>query len=277
MDRSVRFYRDLLGFPIHRNPTDDVTPLSAGGAEAPLLALSQAEGEPRRAGAARVERRAGLYHFAVLLPNRRDLGTIYKHLMEHGDEVYFEGTADHLVSESLYIRDPDFHGIEVTHDRDPSQWRRTGRDVRMATDPLDVAGLLEEADDGGWKAMAPGTTIGHVHLHVSGIDRSKRFYSELLGLHQTAALPGACFLAAGDYHHHVAVNTWLGEGIPPAREGGPGLDHFAVRLPGKRELHELLAHLRQRNVATDEVDEPGFGPTFLAREPDGIGVQLYSA
>ena len=143
----------------------------------------------------RLVKRAGLFHFAILLPNRSDLANVFRHLTENSDKLYFEGAADHLVSESLYLRDPDNNGVEIYRDKNRSEWKRIGEfQVEMSTERLDLDQLYREADNFGQWRMPENTVIGHVHLHVSNLSESKKFYSEILGLHHTCTFPGCLFL-----------------------------------------------------------------------------------
>ena len=142
----------------------------------------------------RLAKRAGLFHFAILLPNRRYLANIFRHLTENSDKLYFEGAANYLVSESLYLRDPDSNGVEIYRDKNRSEWKRTGEfQVEMSTERMDLDQLYQEADNFGSWRMPENTVIGHVHLHVSNLPESKKFYSEILGLHHTCTFPGAYF------------------------------------------------------------------------------------
>ena len=168
------------------------------------------------------------------------------------DQVHFDGLADHLVSESIYIRDPDFNGVEIYSDRPRSQWRWKDTKVEMATLPLNTTDLLKEATEKAWKEMPDKTTIGHVHLHVRDLSKAIKFYYEILGLQLTAAIPSALFFAVGGYHHHIATNTWLGTGIAPASSESIGLNHFSIELPSKEELATLVKVFSRRSMAVIE-------------------------
>lgn len=274
LPRSIEFYESVLGFKAANRSGEKALLYAAddGGSSPPaIVELKQAAAI---AGSGAAEKRAGLYHFAVLLPERGFLADALVHLGENRERVRFEGMADHLVSESIYIRDPDFNGIEIYCDRPRSQWEwdSSGR-VQMATERLDTDGLLREASGQGWKGMPAGTTIGHVHLHVSGLEKASRFYSEALGLDLTCEFPGARFFAAGRYHHHVAANTWLGRGLLPARPGGVGLDHFAIELPSAKALGDAMKHLLLKSGHVNQ-GAPSDTSAFL-RDDDGIAVRLY--
>lgn len=255
LQRSIDFYRSVLGFnAVERSGQKAL--LSAGGQN--LVQLQQVQdGDGVR------PKRAGLYHFAVLLPERRFLADMLGNLSEKPD-VYFEGMADHLVSESIYIRDPDFNGIEIYCDRPRSEWRWEGSHVRMATERLDVESLLGEKTAQGWKGMPAGTVIGHVHLHVSSLEKALAFYSGTLGLNLTNTFPGAHFFAADRYHHHIATNTWLGKDASPADPEKVGLNHFSIELPTS-ELESIKVYLARR----------GFAEPADLHDPDGIAIQLH--
>lgn len=280
ISRSLEFYESILGFQVMGKPSSagDRALLSSSGDPAYLLELRKAEkeGTPRR-------KRAGLYHFAVLLPERKFLADALVLLGEKRDQVRFDGMADHGVSESLYIRDPDSNGIEIYRDRPRSEWQKkkkneetepgSGQKIRMVTERLDTQSLLAQATSAGWKGMPPGTTIGHVHLHVRDLDKAFQFYSQTLGLGLTFALPGAYFFAAGDYHHHVAANTWLGDNIAAAAAApeAVGLNHFAIKVPDEKEVGRVAESMSRHGVqaASQERD------SVIGRDPDGITVRLY--
>lgn len=262
IQKSLEFYQTVLGFGVIGKPSGERALLSADGSSF-LVELLQAKSSDQK--------RAGLYHFAILLPERKFLADMLLHLRENRDQVYLDGMADHLVSEAIYIRDPDLNGIEIYRDRPSSEWRWDGNHVRMATERLNTEDLLKEASDAGWKEMPAKTTVGHVHLHVRDIEKASRFYSETLGLNHTATYPGAYFFAAGRYHHHIATNTWLGR-IPPASPGQAGLNHFGIELPDGEELEKTVEHLSQLGI---KPYEQGTGSAFF-QDSDGITIRLYS-
>lgn len=194
-------------------------------------------------------RKAGLYHFAILLPSRRHLANIFKHLNDNSKQIHFEGAADHAVSESLYLRDPDSNGVEIYRDRHPSERKRTGQfQVEMKTDHLNLKQLLKEAEGQSEWHMSADTVIGHIHLQVSDMGKSSNFYSKVLGLHHTCSYPGANFFAADSYHHHIAINTWLGNDIARADSIQHGLNHFSLNLRSRENFEELLSQKERMNV-----------------------------
>jgi catechol 2,3-dioxygenase len=169
----------------------------------------------------------GLYHFALVVPDRAALGAVFRHLLEQREP--FEGMADHLVSEALYIRDPELNGIELYRDRPKDEWPHDGNGkIRMASDPIDAEGILAQAEQSSM--LDAGTRFGHIHMHVRDLAAAQRFYTGELGLGLVTTFPGALFLAAGDYHHHVGANTWAPDVSAP--EGATGLLSYTFRVPG---------------------------------------------
>ena len=259
LDRSIEFYETRLGFTLHRRD-DQTARLGAGGPD--LLVLSQNEDAPRVHGT------TGLYHFALLVPSRRHLGRALRRLVDN--DVVLQGVADHGVSESLYLADPDGNGIEVYRDRPREQWPFVNGRLRMGTDPLDLESLLGEDRDGDRRGLDPATVIGHVHLHVSRLDESERFYVDVLGFELMQRFgPGALFVAAGGYHHHIGVNTWAGVGAPPPPPGAVGLRHFVVRLPTEAAREETIARVRSAGIEFDTTPEG-----VLVRDPAGNAMLL---
>jgi catechol 2,3-dioxygenase len=253
LPRSVRFYEAQLGFSVHRR--DDRTAwLGAGGPD--LLILSESNGAPRVRGT------TGLYHFAILVPARADLARALRHLT--ATRTVLQGAADHGVSESLYLADPDGNGIEIYRDRPRDQWPYERGHLRMGTEPFDFEGVLGEAGpsvDSG--ALAKGTTIGHVHLRVANLEVTERFYVGVLGFELTQRFgPGAIFAAAGGYHHHVGMNTWESAGAPAPPPGAIGLRHFELQLPSAAAVEDVVARARAAGASIEETAE---GP--LIRDP----------
>jgi catechol 2,3-dioxygenase len=209
IDRSLDFYEKVLGLKKVGRPTNERALLSVDGHPSYLVELLQAKEVTGYKASTFETRRAGLYHYAILLPERKYLADMLQSLSERRGEIRFDGLADHLVSESIYIRDPDNIGIEIYCDRPSLQWKWDGSRVRMETDRLDTEDLLRESTVSGWKVMPAKTVIGHVHLHVRNLAKAMKFYRKILGLNFTATYPGAYFFAAGKYHHHIATNIWL--------------------------------------------------------------------
>ena len=214
--RSLEYYREVLGLRVLSSATPQAS-LGAEGASRPLIELLEQRGvQPVPRGGL-----LGLYHFAVLLPDRAALGRFIAHLSALGIHA---GSADHAVSEAIYLTDPDGLGIEVYADRPRAAWRSDStRQLFMTTAPLDVRSLVAASGGGAWTGMPPGTTIGHVHLHVGDLGAAEAFYHRALGFDKVVwTYPGALFLSAGGYHHHLGTNTWSA--------GPPAGDHHARLL-----------------------------------------------
>ncbi|MEO9294797.1 MAG: VOC family protein [Nitrososphaera sp.] len=271
IEDSIEFYRSVLGFRLLGRPSSERALLTSDGNSSHLLELLQAKpGKDDQAA-----KRAGLYHFAILVPDRKHLADMLVNLGEKRDRMHFDGLADHLVSESIYIRDPDFNGIEIYRDRPAPEWSWNGGRVGMSTLPLDTDNLLKESStEKGWKEMPAGTTIGHVHLHVRDLAKATEFYHKVLGLNVTAALPGAAFFAAGRYHHHIAANTWRGassSGITaPALPDGTGLNHFSIVLQGKKEFERVREQLSRSGSSVTELSET----SAFVYDADGIMIKI---
>jgi catechol 2,3-dioxygenase len=259
IDRSVRFYQEILGFQPAAGENGLVS-LGAGGP--PVVVL-------RHVAGARPNRRAsGLYHFAILVPSRAALGQALRRLAEAEIGI---GEADHRVSEALYLSDPDGNGIEIYSDRPRSQWRWSNGTVQMATEPLDLEGLLKE---GGREASPPrlfpdGTRIGHVHLQVADVEKAVDFYRGVVGFDLTAAWQGAAFLSAGGYHHHLGLNSWASRGAPAAPEGATGLESFVIRVPDAEAQSAVARRFTAAGVAARFEDG-----ILRARDPWNIEVRV---
>ncbi len=245
--RSLEFYQRSLGFQIHRREGDTAY-LGVGGDD--LLVLTE------RPGAIRVPRRTGLYHFAILTPSRLALAQSLRNLIE--TETKLVGGAYHLVSEALYLSDPDGNGIELYRDLPRSAWEYENGMLKMATEPFDFQGVLGELenDPSPWAGLHPDTVLGHIHLHVAHLPEAVAFYEQALGFDLVAVIQGsAAFLSAGGYHHHVGVNIWNGVGVPPPPPNAVGLRYFTVQLPSEEEQAELVARLENANVAFEKREE----------------------
>ncbi len=267
---TLRFYRDVLGFREAWTDGGRTAYLSADGLYPFHLGLTQ-ESEPPDAARAR----PGLYHAAFLLPTRRALARVVERLLSSG--VMPDGASDHLVSEAVYLRDPEGNGLELYADRPRERWRRRGGQILMSTEPLDLDGLLAEAagTGGAWAGIDPGTRLGHVHLRVSDLARAEAFYHGVLGFDVVLReYPGALFLSAGGYHHHIGVNVWGSRGAAPRPAGGVGLRYFTIALPDRRELVRLVRRAEQLGVRIEAAYDHGLSETVSLRDGDGIGVVL---
>jgi catechol 2,3-dioxygenase len=246
------FYERSIGLrPIDR--VGEVVRLGAG--ESPVIELAGNPGAPVRPPST-----TGLFHLAILVPSRSDLAVALRRVLQSGWSL--TGASDHLVSEALYLNDPEGNGIEIYRDRSPEEWRYRDGELQMATLPLDLQSLARELADAEVPpdGMPAGTRLGHVHLTVSDLERAEAFYHDLLGFDVTVRrYPGALFVSTGGYHHHLGLNTWAGEGAPQPPPGARGLNRFDLLVDGGTELQDL-----KRRLAAD-----GCKPR---RDADGIHV-----
>lgn len=261
LERSVAYYQRVLGLRVVER-TDAHASLAAEGDDTPLIELHE------RPGAAPVPRRGrlGLYHYAILLPDRAALGRFVAHLTEIGERA---GASDHLVSEALYLQDPDGLGIEVYADRPRSEWRHQAGQLAMATMPLDLQSLMRAAGGERWSGMPAGTVIGHVHLHVGDLDRAEAFYHQALGLDKVVwSYPGALFLSAGGYHHHLGVNSWAA-GAAPAGEDDARLLEWEILAPSVEDARGALESLSAVGYPVEPTAGDG-----VVRDPWGTALRI---
>ncbi|BCL77779.1 catechol-2,3-dioxygenase [Ktedonobacteria bacterium brp13] len=236
LERSLTFYQDVIGFQILARKDKRAV---LGVEQRPLLVLFEnKEAQPKPYNA------VGLYHFAILVPDRVALAHT---LVKLATTKYpLGGASDHAVSEALYLSDPDGNGIEIYRDRPRSEWSYRGKEIAMVTERLDIDGVLGEArhipED--WQGLVPGTTIGHMHLQVADLTEAEAFYCKLLGFEIAARMPGALFVSAGGYHHHLGLNTWDSRGGKRAPAGSAGLRSFSITLPDTTELENIEKRLQ---------------------------------
>ena len=263
LKRSEEFYRDVLGFkPLPRR--GDILSLTADGVT-PVLELKGEAAAPRRP-----PRTTGLYHFAVLTPSRLDLARSLRHLADVRYPI--QGGTDHLVSEAVYLADPDDNGIEIYRDRPRDTWTFPNGEIHMESDPLDYDGILAELDGHAepWEGLAAGTRIGHVHLNVADLATTEDFYHGVLGFDVTMRRAhGALFISAGGYHHHLGLNIWNGQGAPPPPQGAIGLRYYSIVLPDVHELETVAGRVQEAGITAEEMDEG-----FMLRDPSQNGVLL---
>jgi catechol 2,3-dioxygenase len=254
--RSIDYYRRRFGMEMLEQEKQRAA-LGAGGRR--LLELEE------RPGAKRDPDAADLFHFALRVPSRPALARQLARLL--ATDTRLTGASDHSVSEALYLRDPDGHGIEIYRDRPPATWYRNGR-VHMGTTALDLDDLLKEApaSAGDQDGLDPDTVIGHVHLETCDLDRSKDFYVDRLGFAVTAERPGASFMSKGGYHHHVAVNTWGGKSRPADDHPGRiGMLWFEIQMPDRSGLAALAQDLGAAPAAE--------GPLAVS-DPNGLAIRF---
>jgi catechol 2,3-dioxygenase len=247
LERVQRFYEQAIGLETLER-TDSLVRLGAGGET--LVELSGDPGAPPRPPGT-----TGLFHLAILVPSRADLARSLRRVVNAGGR--FTGASDHLVSEALYLNDPEGNGIEIYRDRPREEWRYSGGQLEMATLPVDLDELIAElgSDDLEGGPVPARTRIGHVHLNVSDLDSSEAFYAGALGLDVTVrGYPGALFLSAGGYHHHIGLNTWAGEAAPSPPPGSRGLASYELQVPEATDVERLTQRLADSRIPFDQRD-----------------------
>lgn len=265
LERSVPFYRQVIGLSL-LDEADGVASFGVrdGATSRELVVLHELP------GAAPARGYCGLYHFALLLPGRRDLAIWLAHAARN--RIKMTGFADHFVSEALYLQDPDGHGIEIYRDRPRATWEGQVA-TRMTTLPLDVDDLmstLPDPESAGFDGMSSGTRMGHVHLQVARIPETVAFYRDLLGFDLVAELGGqAAFLSAGGYHHHIGANTWGSAGTGPAPEGTARLLHATILLPDESSRASVVNRLEGAGHALEQTSS---GPKV--KDPSGNNLLL---
>jgi catechol 2,3-dioxygenase len=267
LQRSVDYYEQVVGL---RTITREKDMAALGAGNRPLVSLQE------RAGARPVPRRGvfGLYHFALLLPDRAALGRFVAHILRSG--VRF-GAADHLVSEAIYLTDPDGLGIEVYADRPESGWQHAGSEIVMTTDALNLGDLQEAGGDRAWQGTPPGTVVGHVHFHVGGLAEAEAFYHRALGFDTTVwSYPGALFFAAGRYHHHVGTNTWSPG--PSAADDQARLLDWELVVPNEVTVEAALRSLHDNGFpTTNQPRTTNHQPRTDRADPWGTQVRITAA
>jgi catechol 2,3-dioxygenase len=261
LDRSIAFYEQVLGMRVIRRGNDWVG-LGPHAEEREIVHLHQlpsARAVPRRG-------LLGLYHFAILLPDRASLGRFVAHLGEIGA---YAGMSDHFVSEAVYLTDPDGLGIEVYADRPRGAWRYDERQLYMTTNHLDVEDLLKSARGEPWAGMPPGTVLGHVHLYVDEIAKAEAFYHDALGFDKVVwSYPGALFMSAGGYHHHLGTNTWA-RGAPPATDADARLLEWEIIVPTTSDADDAAQSVKAAGYPAKQE-----GSEWLITDPWGTGLRL---
>lgn len=261
LDRSLGFYEKVLGMRVLRRTADSIT-LGSHGEEREIAHLRQlrtARPVPRRG-------LLGLYHFAILLPDRASLGRFVAHLAEIGERA---GMSDHFVSEAVYLTDPDGLGIEVYADRPRDAWRYDERQLYMTTNHLDVNDLVRSAGGERWTGMPAGTVLGHVHLYVDDIDEAAAFYHDALGFDKVVwSYPGALFLSAGGYHHHLGTNTWA-KGAARATDADARLLEWEIVVPTRKDADEAARHVKEAGYDAEQENSE-----WILTDPWGTSLRL---
>jgi catechol 2,3-dioxygenase len=262
LGRTQEFYERSLGLRQIDRSAEMVRLGAEGSIAVELVERPNAPPRPPRT--------TGLFHLAILVPSRRDLALALRRVLR--SEWSLTGASDHLVSEALYLNDPEGNGIEVYRDRPREDWRYANGELQMSTMPLDLEALVAESShaNGEPAGMPHGTRIGHVHLNVSDLQRAESFYCGLLGFEVTVrSYPGALFVSTAGYHHHLGLNTWAGEGAPPPPARARGLSRFELLVDEQAELQELEGRLNAAGIETRRED----GGVRLA-DPSGNGILI---
>ena len=252
--RSVDFYTQVIGLRVLSRPDAAQTIMGAG--DQPLLTLRAVPG-----GQPPLAHHTGLYHAAILLPTRRALAAKVRQLVDLNQRF---GYADHLVSEAFYLNDPDGNGLELYRDRPRDEWRWNELTVEMANAPIDFDSLFAElnGDNPTDPAVPAGTMIGHMHLKIGDVRQAEAFYHDILGFDVTARWPGALFMSAGGYHHHLGLNTWESRSGSAAPPSATGLHSFSIIVPDTAEQERIAARLQSAGISTSREDG-----TLIAHDP----------
>lgn len=262
LHRSMTFYKEVIGFTILEQ-TEKKAALSADG-KTVLLTIEQPEviieKQPRT---------TGLYHFALLLPTRADLGNVLLHLLQSGYPL--QGASNHGVSEAIYLGDPDGNGIEIYADTPEEEWIWQDNHVQMITESMDAEGVLASRISDTWNGLPVGTVMGHIHLHVSDLVKAEEFYINVLGFDVVLRYGAqALFISTGNYHHHIGLNTWAGVGAPAPTKNSLGLKTFTLHYPDSETLQTAVAKLKEMDAYLAEDNG-----AYITQDPSGNVIRLY--
>lgn len=266
LQNSLEYYTTIIGFDVLEQ-TNTTAVLTFDGSTSVLSLEEIPNALPLKGG------QTGLYHFALLLPTRKDLGNFIQHIMQQNARV---GAGDHHVSEAFYLNDPDGNGIEVYADRPEQNWIwNNDSTIYMTTEQVDVRSVLTEAD-GTWSGLPTGTVMGHIHLSVANLNETENFYTKALGYEVVTRYGNqASFISTGKYHHHIGMNTWNSLGGIATPENGVGLKSFTIVLNNEMEAHKIKENLSKIGATVEQFqDAPKFGgqQAFSTIDPSGIRI-----
>ncbi|MDF2646354.1 MAG: catE [Paenibacillus sp.] len=249
LERSLSFYQGVLGFQL-LDRTETSVSLTLNGKDVLVTLEQPADVSPKE------PRRSGLYHYAILLPDRKELAKVIQHFIDI--KYPLQGISDHLVSEALYLADPDGNGLEIYVDRPSESWEWIGEQVSMATEQVDLRSLLSEANGEKFTGLPTDTIMGHIHLHVSDLAKAAEFYINGLGFKVVYQISNqALFISSGGYHHHIGLNIWNGKGIQAPSRNSVGLKYYTIVFAdeltrdGAKKNLELLGYPVNENTAVD--------------------------
>lgn len=265
LQKTIEFYTNTLGLTVLSQDEHQVE-LSANGKDSLLTIVQLANGIKK------VPRTTGLYHFALLLPSRKELGKILNHFIKN--QVPLQGASNHGISEAIYLSDPEGNGIEIASDTDPRKWKwKNGQlDVFSENGPMDVKSVLSESQDEEFTKLPVDTIMGHIHLHGSELKNVRRFYEEALRMDVVIDLPRqALFFSYGNYHHHLAVNVWNGMGAPTPPSNSVGLRSFKLKLPENISLDDIESNFINMKIPYSKVEKG-----FAVSDPSGNNIIIYS-
>ncbi|MEO8211391.1 MAG: VOC family protein [bacterium] len=249
---SLNFYSEMLGM-IEFERTDNISYLSANGNLPYIIKLVEDKN-----ATVRMQGTTGLFHLALRLPNRKELARVFLRLFNN--DVKFQGFSDHLVSEAIYLTDPDGNGVELYADRPRELWEWKIGEVKMDTLPLDLSKITNELDDRDtWNGIHPDTDLGHIHLNVSDLFQAEKIFNDIVGFNVTnSSYPGAKFFSAGGYHHHIGTNTWQTRKGITRKENSLGMDSFTIKLPDKESLKSIQKNAQELGLLMDSNDQEVF-------------------
>jgi len=264
LKRSLNFYSHLMGFRII-NQTESSAELSANGKQPYILKLAE-----DKTAVYRHKGTTGLFHIAIRLPNRKELARVFLRLFK--ERVKFQGFSDHIVSDALYLHDPDENGVELYADRPKDEWQYEMGQIVMDTLPLNLNVITNELDDRDeWNGIHPDTDIGHIHLNVSDLNKAQKFYSLILGMNVTnSAYNGAMFFSAGGYHHHIGTNVWSSRNGSPAPENTMGLLSYSIKVPDADYIGEIQTRAGDAGLVLNEFD----GEKMLLKDMDNNKINI---
>jgi len=261
IEKSVDFYQNIIGFRLLEK-SQHCARVTIDGQHALITLEAPEHVLPKQ------PRRAGLYHFALLLPDRKALAQMFLRLLK----VHYplEGASDHLVSEALYLSDPDGNGMEIYADRSADMWKWKGGQVVMETNALDMEGLLEDSDGINLTELPSDTLMGHIHLHVANLETAKHFYCDGLGFQIVSHYGNqALFLSTGGYHHHIGINVWNGVGVPAPDENSVGLKWMTLVYPDEASRLHVIEQLQHMEAFIEEK-----GGEIFTQDPSGTRIKL---